>query len=285
MRRPPGLRRPPAALRHRGHVDAVSRQRRSVQPVAGVDASGRAADRLKGRRRGARLVASLREPRLDIDAEPIESKVNMTLPLGDPAAWAAIRQERAQPDSQGRGVGSQRRVRRTRQPDGVLRDGGRADARPRLARPRAAVSSTGHRGARAAGAYRARQERRRDRRRARRAHVQGSRGGPMGGVPQGVLRALSEHAALLGVHQEGLHRRLRPIRFRPIDAAVGHLPLQAAVGRGRGTAPSGTASSRRATRGRRRRCSRSRLARPDVAAAAVVGDPAGGPHFRRYLIQ
>jgi FemAB-related protein (PEP-CTERM system-associated) len=38
----------------------------------------------EGRRRGARLVELRCANRLEIDAEPLESKVNMTLPLGDP---------------------------------------------------------------------------------------------------------------------------------------------------------------------------------------------------------
>ena len=63
-RRAAGVRRTPSALRDRRHVDAVSRQRRPVQPVAGARrAAGRAAHRARRRqRRRADRGAALRRP-------------------------------------------------------------------------------------------------------------------------------------------------------------------------------------------------------------------------------
>ena len=58
---------------------------------------------------------------------------------------------------------------------------------------------------------------------------------PWAACLQGVLLALSEHAAVLGNAAERLRRGDRPIRFRPLHARLRHLPLQAPVG-GRGRA-------------------------------------------------
>ena len=180
------------------------------------------------------------------------------------------------------------RSRRAERAAGVLFDFRHADARARIAgswpelfRRRARAHS-----ARARQLMLVRKGNAAHRRTAR-ALLQKQRRRAVGVMPEGPLHAVPEHAAVLGNDTLGVRGGIRVVRFRPVDAGLWHLQIQAPMGSRRtavvlvhGPAP---ASARAA------------LPRSPETRAGLLGEvwqrlPLAltrqvGPHLRKYLIQ